>query len=82
MTARLKGRVTREVEVEAIPDLATDSEEWLAWCEERDIYPLNSGRRGWCDSARTYIRGADYLAYSGDEIVNVLHAEELEIVGA
>ena len=69
----------KEVEVEAIPDLATDSEEWRDWCDERGIYPLNSGRRGWCDSARTYLRGSDYLVYSGSEVVDVAYSDELEI---
>lgn len=62
--------------------MAPDSAEWAAWCGERDIDPLNSGRRGWITSASTYIRGAEYLQWNdegGDVIVDVLHGDEIDI---
>ena len=69
-----------EITVEAIPKMKPTSDAWAEWCRDRGLDPVWSGRRAWCDDARTYIRGADYLRWSGGRVVDVLHSDEIELL--
>ena len=39
---------------------------FVAWCKEKDVRPLNGGRRGWWPLLSSYIRGAEYLVGGQD----------------
>ena len=83
-----KVSINIEGTLEKIPE---DEQEFIAWCEKYDISYLGeeSGRRGWWDDEKTYIRGAEYLftsdcgagrflLYEGDFTVQLLLSETEE----
>ena len=62
--------------LEVIPPANDDT--FKEWCEERDFVFLDSPRRAWCDSLRTYIRDADYLFHVSGETLLIKHEEILK----
>ena len=76
---RLPATFTRDVQVEAVPEMDETTPEWQAWCDARGFYPLGSGRRAWCPGAETYLRGAVYLVWDGEALVDVADADEVKL---
>lgn len=70
-TSPLRTSALIRVEIEPIPDLPTDSQEWDQWCLERGFNALNGGRRAWCSSISTYLRDATGLVYHDGELADL-----------
>lgn len=49
----------------------SSSREFAEFCEDYDIYPLLGDRRGWIESACTYLRAATQALIMRDEIYDV-----------
>ena len=47
----------------------TNGKKFKAWCESHGFDYLGSGRRAWCSSLGTYMRGADGVAYVDGEMI-------------
>lgn len=45
----------------------TNGKKFVKWCEGNGFVAINSGRRAWSSSLRTYLRGAAGVAYADGE---------------
>lgn len=59
------------VEIEPIPDVDPESDEWDKWCDAHDCRNLGSGRRAWHHELRTYIAGATGLVSRDGELIDL-----------
>lgn len=66
------------VQVEKVPALEQDSEEWRQWCVRRGFAMLGDGRRAYWGARSEYVINAgDYLVYDGGELINVASESDL-----
>ena len=76
----MTGNAWLRVEAEPVPDHHPASREWDVWCRERSLDPLNSGRRAWIDSLRTYLRDANYLLYADGILIDIARRGDPDLI--
>lgn len=55
-----------KVELDYAPK--TNGKKFAEWCKKYNFAPIGSGRRAWCPSLQTYLRGASGVAFADGEM--------------
>ena len=61
-----------------VPSEQITPEKWDEWCNSHNMISLGpQGRRAWIEKLSTYLRGADFLLYRDNELIDICYLEEL-----